>query len=519
MVAEEKKAAKTQFPFYLITLAALPVLQFAAGNTGRVDPLEALGIFATILIPLAALALLLRFIFKQPDLTDLMTGIIFGMVFLPMTFVQPGSNKILWMLPWLVMLLLAIKWKEPRRFLPVVLAGGSGILGFMFLYAAISSGIWQKRSAIEDVTAKAFDALPAASAPAGEKPDIYYFIFDRYQRADWLKKIYGHDNEPFLAELRKRGFFVADQSFSNYQRTAHSVVSSLNMDYLDRLEAPASDASTDWLPLYRMFQDFRLGRFLKDQGYDIHFSGSWWEPTRRIAIADQHHNHYEARELLWVIYEYSLLTDAARLLGIREGDPLYWQCQRSRLMFEELQATTKGVKPRFHFAHFLIPHPPFVTHPSGRCMEIAEVQSRSRAENYGGQISYANAEILKTVDALLALPGPKPIIVLQADEGPWPEQFAGDEVMTVSRNVSKVDWKTNTPELLREKFAILNAIYDPGLPRDDFSPDMTPVNTFRKILKRHFNVPLESLPDRMKIYVDDGHIYNFMDVTDKIKVP
>ena len=46
---------------------------------------------------------------------------------------------------------------------------------------------------------------------------------------------------------------------------------------------------------------------------------------------------------------------------------------------------------------------------------------------------------------------------------------------------------------------------------------MTPVNTFRKVLKAYFNVPIEPLPDRHKIYIDDGHIHDFKDVTAAIK--
>ena len=68
-------------------------------------------------------------------------------------------------------------------------------------------------------------AARSPASEAAEKPDIYYFIFNRYAHADFMKWIYGHDNEPFLEELRKRGFYVAEKSFANYQRTAHSMVS------------------------------------------------------------------------------------------------------------------------------------------------------------------------------------------------------------------------------------------------------------------------------------------------------
>ena len=125
-----------------------------------------------------------------------------------------------------------------------------------------------------------------------------------------------------------------------------------------------------------------VARALKALGYEIHFSGSWWEPTRRLAIADVHHNFYEMPEMLRVVYEYSLLVDIARLVGLRQGDPLWWQCQRSRLMFGELGRAAATGQPMFYYAHFLIPHPPYVTHETGRCMEMAEAACQSAGIEY-----------------------------------------------------------------------------------------------------------------------------------------
>jgi hypothetical protein len=363
------------------------------------------------------------------------------------------------------------------------------------------------------VTATAFDEVPPPTAPPLENPDIYYLIFDRYQRGDYLQKVYGFDNTPFIDALRSRGFYVAEKSYSNYQRTAHSVVSSLNFDYLDRLETPATRHQGDWYPLFQMFQDFRIARILKSLGYQIDFSGTWWDPTRRIAIADVHHNFYEMPELPRILYENSLIVDVARWIPLREADPLFWQCQRSQLMFDAIAATSAD-KPRFYFAHFLTPHPPFVTHESGRCMDLNEAGARSRNENYIGQLRFTNERILKMVDALQSKPGPKPVIILQADEGPWPKRFAGNEVTALGRDAPDVEWQNATPEELREKMAILNAVYAPKLPLSELTPGMTPVNTLRRILKYYFNVPIEPLEDRNKIFLNNDDIYSFRDVTD-----
>ena len=95
-------------------------------------------------------------------------------------------------------------------------------------------------------------------------------------------------------------------------------------------------------------------------------------------------------------------------------------------------------------------------------MRRGEALARSRAQNYVGQLIYANGQILATVDALLAAPGPKPIIILQADEGPWPEKYAREEVTAIGRDASKVEWSEVSPGDLKEKMAIFSAFYAPG---------------------------------------------------------
>ena len=61
--------------------------------------------------------------------------------------------------------------------------------------------------------------------------------------------------------------------------------------------------------------------------------------------------------------------------------------------------------------------------------------------------------------------------------------------------------------------AIFSAIYAPRLPASQLTARMTPVNTFRKLLKFYFNVPIEPLPNRNEIYLDSDNIYTFKDVT------
>lgn len=500
-------------PPYALLLPLLPVVNLYARNIDRLSFAHGAWTAAAFLAGFLALMMLLRLVFRRPEISDLLLAVVFAATFLPVGFLDPDGSSLLWVAAWTGVGAAVILWKESRRFLPIVAAVGPLVYLAPVMVQIFLSPTWANRAEIRTVTAKAFDELPVPATPVTEKRDIYYIIFDRYARADQLRKVFGHDNSDFIAALRARGFFVADEAYSNYQRTTHSVISSLNFDYLDRLDAPATKDKADWLPLYEMFQDFRIGRFLKGQGYDFHFAGTWWEPTRRIASADVFHNFYEMPELARVIYEYSLVVKAGRFLGIRQTDPLWWQCQRSRLMFDRLGQLEPGGKPKFVFAHFLIPHPPFVTHETGRCMELDEALARTRAENYVGQLKFANQRIIAMIDRLLAAPGLKPIIILQADEGPWPEKYAGNEVSFMGRDVGGVEWLKASPDELREKMAIFSAMYLPGVKSDAIPPSASPVNTFRRVLKTYFNVAIEALPDRYLVYESNANLYRFHDVS------
>ena len=48
----------------------------------------------------------------------------------------------------------------------------------------------------------------------------------------------------------------------------------------------------------------------------------------------------------------------------------------------------------------------------------------------------------------------QPIVVIQADEGPYPS--------AIKRDTVNFDWSTATPDELEEKYGILNAWYVPG---------------------------------------------------------
>jgi hypothetical protein len=80
------------------------------------------------------------------------------------------------------------------------------------------------------------------------------------------------------------------------------------------------------------------------------------------------------------------------------------------------------------------------------------------------------------------------------------------------RDVTSVDWKTVTPDDLREKMAILNAIYLPGKPNVLIGDRFSPVNTFRLILREFFGQSLPDLPTENWVYLSESSLWQFLDV-------
>lgn len=68
----------------------------------------------------------------------------------------------------------------------------------------------------------------------------------------------------------------------------------------------------------------------------------------------------------------------------------------------------------------LIPHAPFVFDRNGNFLTEEEERKRSRIVNYVDQLIFVNKKMEILIDKLLSNLQIPPIIILQADEGPYP---------------------------------------------------------------------------------------------------
>ncbi len=339
--------------------------------------------------------------------------------------------------------------------------------------------------------------------------DIYYFIIERYPSESVLRDAYRFDNSRFIDHLTSRGFYVASESTSNYLVTAQSLASSLNMEYINSLAEQVPENFNDLIPLYWMLRDYKVWRSLRSVGYEfVHFGDAWY-PTSRNQHADRNFNYYRVPELVIQLYERTALYPIGFRLrwGFEHAQMAKWRSVQSQ--FTNIAKIPRSGRPMFVFAHLLVTHPPYVFDRHGHYRYTQDTTWTAESQAHLDAIVYANAKLTGLIDRILSRSRVKPIIVLQSDEGPFPENSYCDRGQVFN-------WTKASAEDLRHKMSILNAYYLPGVDTNVLYPSITPVNSFRLILNLYFKTRLELLPDRNYVFPDASHVYELCDVTETI---
>ena len=143
--------------------------------------------------------------------------------------------------------------------------------------------------------------------------------------------------------------------------------------------------------------------------------------------------------------------------------------------------------------------------PDGRCLTRPELTARGETQGYIEQVAYADVIIEDLVTTLQSGDRAPAVILIQADEGPIPERDRS------------VPWQDATAEELGIKFGILNAFYFPNGDYSRLRQDITPINAYRALFGTLFQTEFEELPDRMIAFPDDNEIYEFHDVTERVR--
>ena len=404
--------------------------------------------------------------------------------------------QVLWLLLGGAALLIAWKGGRPLRVATKALNAISAGLVLVALLAIVPYEVGEATAS----SAEPATAAPEPSGATGGEPlrDIWVLVLDRYGSAESLRLNYGIE-ETLTGWLSEHGFHVTPGAHANYPRTSQSLASSLNLDYLSELKAPAKT----WL------NDHVVGRYLTGLGYRYIHIGSRYEPTRTAVSATVNRKLDNTSDFATALFDSSLAPAVIERLGMANMD-IRRQRQAAWGEFEldALDETLAEPGPKFVFAHLLLPHPPYVFDAEGNVVPDDVDRKRSTSEAYEQQMQYLDSRIKALLEPLLATPEEdRPIIVVMADEGPYPKRYEGNPL--IQGPDPDFDWSTITDEELRIKYGILHAMLLPGIEDPQVPPDLTSVNTFRYLFDTYFDADLPLLEDRI---FTKGHL----DVADRL---
>jgi hypothetical protein len=486
-------------PWYFLLFSAYPVLALLATNVGQARFESGWRPLVISILLSGLLCLLLRWIlhdvYRAAFLTTLWLALFFSYGHIYMLLTEKWE-KVNWtpylLVAWLALAVLFYLWATRPRFTfrDAVLALNVVSLGLVVIsLVQINSGT-QKGSG--HYTAAKNAPVEQLTRPA-DPPDVYYFILDMYTRDDLLKQAYGYDNSEFLNGLKKRGFYVAECSQSNYVRTEISLGSSLNMMYLQDLDPSFTPDSIKRARLWDSLKHSAARYNFESMGYQtVGFATGF--PWNELEDAD---HFYTPDSISMGMTEFEILF--LRTTLARYANDMHWidpdqiegQNYRDRTMnvFNKIDTIARNPDPTFAYIHIISPHPPFVYGPDGQPTNPAEYWNKNHlypadlfAKGYKNQLTFINNKMLDAVDRILADSKTPPVIVIQGDHGPWLQ---------------------SNPNRMK----ILNAYYLPGH-NDKLYPAITPVNTFRLIFDTYFGGKYGMLPD-ISYYSGVPKLYQF----------
>jgi hypothetical protein len=507
--------------FHPLLFALFPILFLAAHNASSM-PLRDLLPLAGVSLGVAALLWgLLRPALGSWQKASVMTSFTalvffsYGHVHRALLRFDVFRHRLL--LPAFALFLLGAFWSLRRmRGQPAQLSKGLAIASALLVGLSAARIGWQRTSIFGGAPDAGPRTAPADGARGGPdgRPDVYYVILDGYAGVDTLRELYGYDNRPFLSELKARGFFVADQSRSNYSMTPLSIASSTNMDYVNVVAAPLGRRGSRELdPMISLIENGRVMRELKDRGYKFVHLRSGYSVTARNRFAD-----WDVDCGGWDEFG-RVLAGTTALAPFGVFRVIERQTRRRILCsFEALAQIPRRIAgPRFVFAHLVLPEPPLLFGRNGEAVEPETSDADEQWKQkplYVDQLIFASRRVLAAIDSILEESEAPPIIVLQSDHG---SASGGYRWLYAREGPPPTGNEPGIDVFFRERTEILNAYLLPG-GAPELYPSISPVNSFRVVFNRFFGEHYPLLEDRT-FFSRYASPYRLLDVTARVSAP
>ena len=369
------------------------------------------------------------------------------------------------------------------------------------IFAVLEIGVLVKniianRSSDNNLRSKT-DAVNLTSACLDkEKPDIFFVVFDSYPSSKSLKEDFNYDNGEIDSLLKDNHFYVSSLSHSNYNMTAFSLCSTLNLDYLEKGVEGKTVSIKRAMEAMETLKSNALINFLKQQGYTIEnfgcFNFDGMPSQTKPFFSDWYYSQIDdqtlysriKRDIGWNFTLKNIFTGAFRVpknYKTEKAYHLYRNNYNLNGLIKGLSVSTKT--PRFIYTHLILPHSPFFLDSSGKeVSDTALLMGKIKTKDgFLNQVKYANT-LLKKIIPLIAKPSTRArVVIIEGDHG----------------------FREFGPEVpINKIFMNLNAYYFSDGDYRRLYNGISPVNSFRVVLDKYF---CQSLPVRIdsSVYLMD----------------
>lgn len=514
-------------PWHTLILSVFPILSLFAVNQEYVLPDQiwmpaAISIVMTIFFFLA-FNLLFRNWLKSGIMTSILTVMFFNygryqdaltgisIPFYPKN-IHFDHNFYKWSCLLLILIISwrLIKWKTNPVKLTKLLNFSALALLIMVTFN-ISSYQYRRISKTETVEKEEISDEIEKLDP--NRPTIYYLIMDAYTRSDIIKEYFNYDNSGFTDFLKSEGFYVADQSISNYAHTVLSIPSSMNMMYMDSIIEKIGKKNSDRWPMSKVLQQSRVVKTLKRHKYKIEAYDAAMLDVVYLKVDKFNVTPGTALSL----FHNTLINSTAirafnRRRSINTMSPEEYHRKKINTAFDLIEKVPARTEPCYIHGHVLAPHQPFLFNKDGSPRPMNESyniwspldsnsDNSAYKEGYVEQLQYVNSRLKLLIHKIIHESKRPAIIIIQGDHGSESEL----------RN-----YKGFENNDFRERFSIMNAYYFPDQDYSMLYPGISPVNSFKVVMNKYFKGNYKLEPD--EAYFSDWEMpYDLVNVTDSVR--
>lgn len=309
-------------------------------------------------------------------------------------------------------------------------------LNVLFLFFCITDIVLLVNRMANYNEAALTNPVPFNQEKVTEKPNVYFLLFDEYAGYKSLQDSFNFKNDSLYYFLQQQKFKELP-TFANYDFTPFSMASILNMQYVPENYNKQMLTQPDVQHRFGEIRNGQVFSIFKSMGYTIEnfsifdikdypalYESNGLFPIHAALLTNKVFHNRLIKGIGWW-----LLTGKYEIPFLKKYY-MYRKDAYNKDVEENVfkSPSVKSSKPKFCYAHFLLPHGQFYRDSSGAfntAEQILDMNSLADKSQYLAYLKYTNNIIEKLVNNIVNK-DPQSIIIVMSDHGFYDYESPGD---------------------------------------------------------------------------------------------